>query len=250
MEDIVDNETPEQDDRPCEVFSRLLEQVTREQGIQIALLCWSLWNRRNKWVWDGANGSAFGVVSSANHFLRDRKEAQAKDEKRKIRGALGARVWSKPKEGWLKINIDAAVFLDGSIGVSALVRDDQARFVAARGRRIPGAWQPREAEALGLKEALSWIINKGYHMCIIETDSYVLAAACNDRPGEAMFGTIVKDCIHLFKHINPVLIDFVYSSANNAAHVLAQTVYSMSGLGEWYTNSPNFITHALYLDLS
>lgn len=27
------------DDRPCEVFSRLLDQVTGEQGIQIALIC-------------------------------------------------------------------------------------------------------------------------------------------------------------------------------------------------------------------
>lgn len=95
------------------------------------------------------------MVSSANHFLRDWKEAQAKDKDRRIRGALGARMWSKPKEGWLKIKIDAAVFLDGSVGVSAVVRDDQACFVAARGRRISGAWQPREAEALGLKEALS-----------------------------------------------------------------------------------------------
>lgn len=76
-----------------------------------------------------------------------------------------------------------------------------------------------------------------------------MAAACNDRPGKAVFGTIVKDCFYLFKHVNSVLVDFVYRSANNAAHVLVQAMYSMSDVGEWYTTPPNFITHALYLDL-
>ena len=31
----------------------------------------------------------------------------------------------------MKINIDAAVFLDGSIGVGAVIRDSQAKFVGA-----------------------------------------------------------------------------------------------------------------------
>ncbi|XP_074374523.1 uncharacterized protein LOC141714927 [Apium graveolens] len=123
-------------DKACDVFSRVLDQSSKKQGIQVALLCWNLWNRRNKWVWDRANGSVFGVISAANHLIRDWREAQVKDEKRTIRGAMGARVWSKPNEGWLKVNIDAAIFLYGSIGVSAIVRDDQARFVASRGNEL------------------------------------------------------------------------------------------------------------------
>lgn len=63
--------------------------------------------------------------------------------------------------GWVKVNIDAAVFLDGSIGVGAIIRDEHSGFVAARGKKIAGAWKAREAEAIGLKEALSWIIARG-----------------------------------------------------------------------------------------
>lgn len=35
-------------------------------------------------------------------------------------------------KGWMKINIDAAVFLNGSIGVGAIIRDSHAKFVGAR----------------------------------------------------------------------------------------------------------------------
>ncbi|KAL8099398.1 hypothetical protein AgCh_031876 [Apium graveolens] len=217
-------------DTVCEIFTRVFDQGTMDQCVQTAMLCWSLWNRRNKWVWDRTNGSVFGVRNAANHLLRDWKEAQVKIEDRRIRGDMCTRIWSQPKEGWLKINIDVAVFLDGSIGVAAIIRDDQARFIEARGKRIAGAWKPQEAEAIGLKEALSWVIAKGYTICVFETDSYVLADAFNGRPVEAIFGTIVMDCIHMLKHINSVL-DFFYRSANSAANLFAQTVYSMPDVG-------------------
>lgn len=84
---------------------------------------------------------------------------------------------------------------------------------------------------------------------MFETDLYALATACNGSPGEAYFGTIVIDCIHMLKHICPVLVDFVYRSANSAAYVMAKAVYSMSGVEEWVVTPPDFLTHVLGLDL-
>ena len=103
---------------------------------------------------------------------------------------------------------------------------------------------------MALKEALSWVMAKGYNHCVFETDSYELATACNGRLGEAYFGTIVMDCIHMLKHICPVLVDFAYRSSNSAAHVLARAVYSMSNIGEWVVTPPKFLTHVLDLDLN
>ena len=70
-------------------------------------------------------------------------------------------------------------------------------------------------------------IKRNQH-CIIESDSQVLVNACKGSPGEAIFGTIVGDCIQILKHINPVLVRFVYLSANNVAHTLVKATYSMS----------------------
>ncbi|KAL8149608.1 uncharacterized protein LOC141704125 [Apium graveolens] len=154
------------DETACEMFTKIFENGSREQGIEIVMISWSIWNRRNRWVWDRINGSVHGVRYAASHLLRDWKETKLRIDQSKFLEIAGARVWSPPKAGWLKINIDAAVFIDGNIGVGAVIRDDQARFVAARGKRIAGAWKSREAEALGLKEALSWVIDRGYTHCI------------------------------------------------------------------------------------
>lgn len=84
---------------------------------------------------------------------------------------------------------------------------------------------------------------------MFETDSYVLAAACNCSLGEAFFGSIVMDCIHMFQHVNHVLVDFVYHSANSAPHVLTQTICSMPDIGDWYVTPPKFLTHVLDLEM-
>ncbi|XP_074337079.1 uncharacterized protein LOC141674258 [Apium graveolens] len=184
-------------------------------------------------VYGTVNGSIFGVLNTATCLLREWTEAQAREEKLLIRGKTGDRVWSKPSPGWFKINIDAAVFIMGGIGVAAVVRDDQGGFVAARVLKLPGKWSPREAEALALKEALSSVLDRGYMQCEFETDCYALAATCNGSPGHSLFNTIVIDCIGLSKHINQVLFSFAFRSANNVAHVLAQAAYSMMDIGEW-----------------
>lgn len=80
------------------------------------------------------------------------------------------------------------------------------------------------------------MLTRWNQQCIMVTDSQMLAEACNGRPGEAIFGIIVQDCVNLLKHINPVLVRFVYRSTNNVAHTLAKAAYSMSGGGEWFDN--------------
>lgn len=121
-------------------------------------------------------------------------------------------------------------------------------FLGARCRKIEGVWNPREAEAIALKEALSWIMALQYDMCVFETDSKMLVHACTGDRDESMFGTIVDDCVQLQKHINQVLIQFAFRSANRVAHELARVTCSMSDTGEWYITPPDFITHVLAID--
>lgn len=146
------------------------------------------------------------------------------------------------------MNIDAAVFQNRSIGVGSVLRDSNGQFLYARCRCLDGARQPREAEAIGLKEAMLWVKELGITHCLVETDLKVLVDACNGKPGEAYFGNIVLNCLELIKRIDHVLVKFIYSSANNVAHVLAKAMYSMSGLGEWFATLTDFIYHVLHSD--
>lgn len=51
------------------------------------------------------------------------------------------------------------------------------------------------------------------------------------------------------KHINSVLVNFAYRSANTLAHVLIQATCSMTDMGKWYATPPSFLVRALELDL-
>lgn len=151
------------------VIRNVFDKYLREQGVHIGMVCWSLWSRRNKWVWEKINGSAFGVVAAAFNLLRDWRESQVKVVNgRKV---AGARQWEKSETGWTKVNMDAAIFQDSSIGCGTVIRDAQGMFLAARCIKIKGSWKPREAEAIVLKEALSWIIELQYKHCVFELDS-------------------------------------------------------------------------------
>lgn len=61
--------------------------------------------------------------------------------------------------GWVKVNMDAALFQDESIGVGCVMCDSNVVFVGTRCCRLVGAWTPREAETIGMKEA--YVIRMG-----------------------------------------------------------------------------------------
>ena len=153
-------------------------------------------------------------------------------------------------QSWVKINVDAAIFGDTkTIGVGGVIRDEHGSFLRAMCKQMSGTWTPREAEALSLKEVLSWVKSFGFARCVIETDSKLLADAYNGTPGRSYFHSIVNDCVDLVKHFESVLVRFVHRSANEVAHLLARVSRSMSGLQEWEEVVPNFLSDVITFDL-
>ena len=64
----------------------------------------------------------------------------------------------KPSNEWLKLNVDAAVFSDlRSIGIGCVLRNSIGEFISAMAVPIPLNLAPKEAEIMGVREALSWL---------------------------------------------------------------------------------------------
>ncbi|KAL8094866.1 hypothetical protein AgCh_036398 [Apium graveolens] len=230
-------------------FKHLFSTGTMEQCILVVVVCWSLWNRRNKWVWSKVEMSVFGTKSAAVNLLADWRRAQ--QDKLKATQVMGSnsKVWQKPQVGWVKINMDAALFTSSnSIGVGGVIRDADGGFVSAMCKPVAGIWMPREAEAISLKEVLSWTKQQRYTRCVFETDSKILADAYNGRRGNSYFHTIVNDCLELSKHFENVLVQFVHRSANGVAHLLARASHSESGLREWSCVAPDFLMDVITFD--
>ncbi|EEF51084.1 conserved hypothetical protein [Ricinus communis] len=49
-----------------------------------------------------------------------------------------------------------------------VVGDDSGHFITCAFRVMNGVFEVREGEAVGLREALSWVKNLGYHKVIFE----------------------------------------------------------------------------------
>lgn len=224
------------------IFKRVFQTCKIDQVLMISMLCWNLWQRRNSWVWNHVQISAFGVQSKAASMFVEWQRASENSNGRTVHHASRARQWCKPPAGWVKINTDAACTLGSNyIGVGCIIRDEWGNFVRARSNVVQGRFQPREAEAIGLKEALSWTKEWRSSKCIFECDAKLLVDAVNGSPGHTYFHAIVDECNSILKHFDEVLVLFVSRSANIVAHTLARATCSTSGLNEWVLTAPENI---------
>lgn len=198
--------------------------------------------RRNEWVWNKKSMSVFGVRSMALNLLSDWKKANENDDRSVNKRQSVLKKWKKPPDGWTKINIDAAIQTQtGDIGVACVARDDRGRFLAARGAKCRGFNQVREAEAVGLREALLWMKEWKTTNCIFELDAKLVVDAVYNNTGMANFHSIIDDCVVLLQHFVNVLVTYEHRSANNVAHELARAACSMTGHMEWFHTAPDFI---------
>ena len=75
-------------------------------------------------------------------------------------------------DGMLKLNMDVALLsAKGLVGVGCVLRDSTGNFIAAKAATVNPQVQPNEAEAMGVREALSWIKHDNRLNIIVEMDA-------------------------------------------------------------------------------
>lgn len=95
----------------------------------IAMMCWALWKSRNELMWNNKGTSVDGVIDLANYVLN--QWARAQDRNVVPTTAFltendGAAKWTKPTEGVIKINVDAAIFAElGTHGFACVARGNR-----------------------------------------------------------------------------------------------------------------------------
>ncbi|XP_062076048.1 uncharacterized protein LOC133780194 [Humulus lupulus] len=183
--------------------------------------------RRNDWVWQNKRGSCYGSLHLAEHSLTSWKKAQDRDIAPLPHFLLpedGREKWSKPPLGSLKINADAANFIEASkYSFAGIIRDHDGVLLEAFSVCRSGYVAPELGEALGVREALSWLKGRNWMQAVIETDSVLVVQALRSNiTMDSYFGCVIEDCKVLWKDLSYVSILFVKRSANGAAHALAK----------------------------
>ncbi|XP_060959144.1 uncharacterized protein LOC133030423 [Cannabis sativa] len=79
--------------------------------------------------------------------------------------------WTASHGNSVKINVDAAIFNNGEkYGIGLVVRNGSGLLVEGCTRLFFGQVEPVLAEAIGVREALSWIKDRRWRDVYVETD--------------------------------------------------------------------------------
>ncbi|KAM6550952.1 hypothetical protein CsatB_000760 [Cannabis sativa] len=126
-------------------------------------------------------------------------------------------------------------------------RDSLGHFVDLRARYQGGSYPAEVVEALGIKEALSWLKDKEWNKVDIETDSMVTVQAIfSNQIMSSTFGLIVSDCKSLLSVLNNVSICFIRRSANRVAHFVVRRSRFFSDRSIHRNDFPNELQALLY----
>lgn len=216
-------------------------------------ITWSNWHNRNELIWDGSSKPPSVVINRAGTLLADWQSINMLPKQAASIPKIAApRKWMKPTQGTVKCNVDASVLKEPSrMGFGGLIRGATGNFIAAIQGSYSGNFSPLIAEAVGIREVLSWIKSGDFGPIIVESDLKLLVDALKSNvEDESSVGIIVDDCKALLQAITDCSVCFVFRSANNAAHSLARVVNSMTGRTVWDSVCPPFLTDVLVNDLA
>ncbi|XP_048493657.1 uncharacterized protein LOC125494128 [Beta vulgaris subsp. vulgaris] len=183
---------------------------------------WSIWNRRNKWVFEGKKIEVLEVIQHS--VGRAGEYVKANDHEQMLVAAQKYdNLWKAPPAGCIKVNSDAAIFKDNSIGLGGVARDNEGDVVMATCRKWRGNFDVEVAEAIGMRHALKIAREAGFKVLILETDNFQLYHQLTSRKApSSSFGNVVNDILVMSRACDSVSFSFVKREGNRVAHNLAK----------------------------
>uniref|UniRef100_A0A803P6E9 Reverse transcriptase zinc-binding domain-containing protein n=1 Tax=Cannabis sativa TaxID=3483 RepID=A0A803P6E9_CANSA len=200
------------DRNPVSLLSWLSFNAARmddEKLSRVVMLCWAIWSARNDFLWKNRARSVKSVVDFAQSSLHQFLKAQGRS---------------------IKLNVDAALFeQDLKHGFGCVIRNTDGDLISVFAGAKQGKVTPEIAEAMGIREALSWLKNHNYSHATVESDSLVCVAAIRSNEKlKSGFGFIVEECKLILRSLLNVTLCFVKRSANRAAHFIARHSLSLA----------------------
>ncbi|KAL8131281.1 hypothetical protein AgCh_007272 [Apium graveolens] len=212
-------------------WQKIFEVCAKEKIAEVASVCWSLWKAKNEFVWNKNYTRLNVVIAKATQFLLQWNLAQKIKQPSRYHNFIegdGKEFWVAPQSEYMKISADAATFLEyNASGLAFVVRDDHGELLQAHTKLLPGLVSAAMAEAVVIKEVISWIKRTGCSKVVVESDSLIVVQAIRSKtPMVSPLGQVVQSCRDMLAELNTVSLFFVKRSANMAAHALARLSYS------------------------
>ncbi|XP_019190496.1 PREDICTED: uncharacterized protein LOC109184955 [Ipomoea nil] len=143
--------------------------------------------------------------------------------------------WSRPSRGMLKLNTDAALQnSSSSMGLGWVLRNDEGRFLACKNMCMHSNYTVKEAEALSVREALSWLLGIGMGNVEVEMDSQIVFNVLHSSSFSSSFGLLVDDVKELAATIGGVEFFYARWNANCATDTVARGAFLCQIVGSGF----------------
>lgn len=158
--------------------------------------------------------------------------------------------WSKPANGWVKLNMDGSSLGNpGLAGGGGLIRDEEGKWIAGFACRI-GKTTSFIAELWALCDGLNLCISHNFAAVEVELDAKAIVDAITNLNYINVFvSSIMDDCRLLVSRIPQVCFRHCYREANRCADALARMGGSQASDFVLLTGLPMDLVHLLDFDL-
>ncbi|KAL6225062.1 hypothetical protein ACLB2K_003914 [Fragaria x ananassa] len=182
--------------------------VAKENELEwFSVLVGQIWHERNRRLHGYDVVGSQDLVIKASVWWEGLLRVQKVDEgeANTIQMAVGFtpsssfRKWEKPENGFLKLNIDAAIDIHkGIFGTGAVVRDEQGKCVGVLASPGMGVVDPQACEAVALVNGLHFCAQAGVSKVVIEGDAQNVFAALDDTQEDFSFDGGILDEAKVF----------------------------------------------------
>lgn len=169
-------------------------------------------------VWQSKINTEVGVTGAAKRMVekwRGVRMSNRGDMREVDCGSGMQEKWKKPDNGWIKANIDVALF-DGGLRSdwTCVVRNENGEVLGMFLKFVMNTSDPNFVELLCIREVLRWIKLHFEGNLFVESNSLHAVSDLNeDVPDTSYFGYVVWDCKAFFDYLLYLNFCFVRGSA-------------------------------------
>lgn len=202
---------------------------------KVVMVCWKIWENRNAMLWTQQCMDPRTAVRHALSFGASWQNVNPVMHSYHCtmrQHGINGDCWQPPPTGFLKMNIDVAMDAQRRrMGFGWVICDEESRVQGVFMLKLEGLYSVREAEAMGAREALSWLKRKGRSRVIVETDAQVFTRAVVCGEDLSPFGAICENIRSLLQLLPDVTFVFVKRSGNMVAHTVGAHAVCYTGGG-------------------
>ena len=235
-----------------EMYTWLHSKLDGSGFLAAMALAWGAWSYRNSVVheepWSNIDVGAAGFLRLVMEY---KGYATSVLQSTSTSPVISRASWIPPRAGRVKLNTDAALLGDGTVGVGAVVRDSQGRIVVMAVRRFRAHWRASLAEAIAGRFGLQLAKRYGYVSIEMEGDALNLSKAVSRRTaGRSTLDLILEDIWLLSDSFVDFSISHVKRGGNTVAHLVAR-LYPFDGLEQVFVdNFPQGVLTLAELDVA